>query len=75
MNMQFLILIGGVLHFGILLASAAVPQVLDWPKELAKLDRLDWLDQQCRAQIEAGSIGFAPPDENDWRIGRRRRLV
>ena len=38
MNMQFLILIGGVLHFGILLASAAVPQVLDWPKELAKLD-------------------------------------
>lgn len=43
-------------------------------RELAKLDRLDWLEQQCRAQIESGSIGFAPPDENDWRIGRSERL-
>ncbi len=43
-------------------------------RELAKLDRLDWLDQQCRAQIESGSIGFAPPDENDWRIGRSEKL-
>ena len=30
MNLETLILIGGVLHFGILLASALVPQVLDW---------------------------------------------
>lgn len=43
-------------------------------RELAKLNRLEWLDQQCRAQIESGSIGFAPPDENDWRIGRSERL-
>ena len=43
-------------------------------RELVKLDRMDWLDQQCRAQIESGSIGFAPPDENDWRIGRSERL-
>ncbi len=43
-------------------------------RELVKLDRLAWLDQQCRAQIESGSIGFAPPDENDWRIGRSERL-
>lgn len=43
-------------------------------RELVKLRRLDWLEQQCRAQIESGSIGFAPPDENDWRIGRSERL-
>jgi len=40
MNLPLLILIGGVLHFGILLASASVPRVLDWRKELAKLDPL-----------------------------------
>ena len=43
-------------------------------RELNKLGRLKWLEQQCRAQIEAGSTGFAPPDENDWRIGRSERL-
>ena len=43
-------------------------------KELKRLGRLDWLEQQCRAQIEAGSEGFAPPTENDWRIGRSERL-
>ncbi|HYD82978.1 MAG TPA: HRDC domain-containing protein [Opitutus sp.] len=43
-------------------------------RELVKLRRLEWLEQQCRAQIESGSIGFAPPDENDWRIGRSERL-
>jgi ribonuclease D len=42
--------------------------------ELVKLGRMEWLEQQCRAQIESGSIGFAPPDENDWRIGRSERL-
>ncbi|MBL9206288.1 MAG: ribonuclease D [Opitutaceae bacterium] len=43
-------------------------------RELAKRDRLEWLDQQCQRQIESGSEGFAPPDENDWRIGRSERL-
>lgn len=43
-------------------------------RELAALDRLDWLDQQCRAQIEAGTEGFAPATEHDWRIGRSERL-
>src|SRR5262245_31595455 len=40
MNLAILILIGGVLHFGILLASALTPRVLDWKKELTKLDQL-----------------------------------
>ena len=40
MNIPRLILIGGVLHFGILLASALTPRVLDWRHELAKLDPL-----------------------------------
>lgn len=39
-TLKLLIVIGGVLHFGILLASAAVPQVLDWRAALGKLDRL-----------------------------------
>ncbi|MBC7368321.1 MAG: HRDC domain-containing protein [Undibacterium sp.] len=43
-------------------------------RELAGLDRLDWLDQQCTAQIEAGTQGFAPATEHDWRIGRSERL-
>jgi ribonuclease D len=43
-------------------------------RELRKLGRLEWLEQQCRAQIAAGFEGFAPPTENDWRIGRSERL-
>ncbi len=43
-------------------------------RELKRLGRLDWMDQQCKAQIEAGTTGFAPPDENDWRIGKSERL-
>jgi ribonuclease D len=43
-------------------------------RDLSKLGRLGWHQQQCRAQIEAGCAGFAPPDENDWRIGRSERL-
>jgi ribonuclease D len=42
--------------------------------ELKRLGRLDWMDQQCRAQIESGATGFAPADPNDWRIGRLERL-
>jgi Membrane bound O-acyl transferase family len=40
MRAESLIFIGGILHFGILLASALVPVVLDWKGSLAKLDRL-----------------------------------
>lgn len=43
-------------------------------RELTKLGRMEWLEQQCRAQIAAGFEGFAPPTENDWRIGRSERL-
>lgn len=40
MNLELLIFIGGILHFGILLASAMVPKVLDWKGSLDKLDGL-----------------------------------
>lgn len=43
-------------------------------RELKKLGRFDWLEQQCRAQIKSGFEGFAPATENDWRIGRSERL-
>ena len=43
-------------------------------RDLKKHGRLDWLDQQCRAQIESGSTGFAPATDIDWRIGRSERL-
>ncbi len=54
---------------------AHLPELRDLlTRELAKRDRLEWLDQQCQRQIEAGAEGFAPPDENDWRIGKSERL-
>ncbi|HEY2895312.1 MAG TPA: hypothetical protein VGJ16_13900 [Pirellulales bacterium] len=40
MNLPWLIFVGGLLHFGILLASALAPQVLDWKTSLRQLDRL-----------------------------------
>jgi hypothetical protein len=43
MNLELLVFIGGILHFGILLASAMVPKVLDWK---ASLDKLDGLSRQ-----------------------------
>jgi ribonuclease D len=43
-------------------------------RELKKLGRLEWLEQQCRAQIVAGADGFAPATEHDWRIGRSERF-
>jgi len=43
-------------------------------QELAKLERLDWLDQQCQRQIESALSGFPRDDENAWRIGRSERL-
>jgi ribonuclease D len=42
--------------------------------ELKQLHRLDWLDQQCRRQIESARVGFPAADENSWRIGRSERL-
>lgn len=33
-TLELLILIAGLLHFGVLIASALVPQVLDWRREL-----------------------------------------
>ena len=35
-----LLRIGGLLHFGILIASALTPRVLDWKRELQKLNPL-----------------------------------
>jgi ribonuclease D len=43
-------------------------------RQLKDLGRLGWLEDQCRAQIEAGMTGFAPATENDWRIGKSERL-
>lgn len=40
MNLELLVIIGGILHFGILFASAMVPMVLDWKASLDKLDSL-----------------------------------
>lgn len=40
MNLELLIFAGGLLHFGILLASALVPRVLDWKAALRPLDGL-----------------------------------
>lgn len=43
-------------------------------RELKRLNRLDWLQQQCEAQIASGLTGFAPRDEHAWRIGKSERL-
>ena len=43
-------------------------------RELAALGRLDWLDQQCRRQIESGLTGFPRDEENAWRVGPADRL-
>ncbi|AOS44007.1 Ribonuclease D [Lacunisphaera limnophila] len=42
--------------------------------ELVRLGRLEWFEQKCRWQIEVARDGFAPPDENDWRIGGAEKL-
>lgn len=43
-------------------------------RELAKLDRLEWLDQQCQRQIDSALNGFPRDEEHSWRIGRSERL-
>ncbi len=40
MNMETCIQLAGLLHFGILIASALVPKVLDWKASLSRLDTL-----------------------------------
>ena len=40
MKLELLIFVGGIIHFGILIASALVPKVLDWKDSLGKLDGL-----------------------------------
>ncbi|MEO2022067.1 MAG: hypothetical protein ABGX05_09570 [Pirellulaceae bacterium] len=40
LNLELLVFIGGLLHFGILLASSMVPKVLDWKMSLDGLDDL-----------------------------------
>lgn len=42
--------------------------------ELVRLGRLEWMEQKCRWQIEVARDGFAPSDENDWRIGGAEKL-
>lgn len=43
-------------------------------KELVKLKRIDWLEQQCRRQIESGLVGFPGNDDLAWRIGKSEKL-
>lgn len=43
-------------------------------RELVALDRIDWLDQQCRRQIESGLTGFPRDEETAWRVGPADRL-
>jgi hypothetical protein len=40
MELRWLILIGGLLHFGILRASALTPKVLNWRASLQQVDAL-----------------------------------
>jgi ribonuclease D len=43
-------------------------------RELVKLDRVEWLDQQCQRQIESARLGFPRDDEQAWRIGKSEKL-
>lgn len=43
-------------------------------RELARLDRLNWLDQQCQRQIESALCGFPRDEQHGWRIGKSERL-
>jgi ribonuclease D len=42
--------------------------------DLVKLGRLEWMEQKCRWQMEAGRDGFSAPDENAWRITGSEKL-
>ena len=41
MSATTLVALGGICHFGVLIASALVPFVLDWKRTLAELPKLD----------------------------------
>ena len=43
-------------------------------RELVKLGRLSWFEQQCRHLIESTRTGFPEQDEFSWRIGGAERL-
>jgi ribonuclease D len=43
-------------------------------RQLARLNRLEWLDQQCQRQIESALVGFPRDDDLAWRIGKSERL-
>lgn len=52
-----------------------LPDLRDQLREqLVSLGRLEWMEQKCRWQIEVARDGFAPSDENDWRIGGAEKL-
>lgn len=56
---ETLLFVGGLLHFSILLASALVPRVLNWSRELAKLPELfRQLIQVHGAYIVLMIVGF-----------------
>ena len=42
--------------------------------ELARLGRVEWLEQKCRWQMEVARDGFAGQDENAWRINGSEKL-
>jgi len=69
LNLATLILIGGMLHFGTLLASFTVPRVLDWRHELGKLDPLSrqlvWVHGAFLVLIIVGfgSVSVGLPNE------------
>lgn len=78
MNLARLILVCGVLHFGILLASALVPQVLDWRTSLEKLDKLSrqliWVHGAFIVLVIVGfgliSVSLAPDLANGSPLAR-----
>jgi ribonuclease D len=43
-------------------------------EQLVRLGRLEWLEQRCRWQIEAGREGFTAPDDNAWRVNGSEKL-
>ncbi|MDI1250351.1 MAG: HRDC domain-containing protein [Lacunisphaera sp.] len=52
-----------------------LPDLRDQLREqLVSLGRLEWMEQKCRWQIEVARDGFAPGDDNDWRIGGAEKL-
>src|SRR3954463_3730985 len=69
MNLVPYILFGGLLHFGILIASALVPRVLNWRADLAKLaplsQQLVWVHGAFIVLIIVGfgTLSVAMPGE------------